>query len=99
MELDKNLSREMINKHGVASQLDVVVEELSELIKEVIKFKRTSSHGEPFDISHLKEELADTIVMQGTILEILKENGISEEDVMKTVAEKQARTRSRYLNK
>ena len=97
--LDNNLSKDMIAKYGVASQLDVVVEELSELTKEVIKFKRTSSHGEPFDINHLKEELADTIVMQGTIFEILKGHGISEEEVLKTVEEKQKRTRDRYLKK
>ena len=95
--LDDKLSRDMIDEYGMNSQLDVVVEESAELIKEVIKYKRTASHGEPYDINKLKDELADTIVMKATVLELLKEHGISEQDVLQRVQEKQARTRSRYL--
>lgn len=95
--MDHNLSKEMISKYGENSQLDIVVEELSELTKEVIKYKRTSTHGEPFDISHLAEELADTIVVSEIVFSILEKYGIYREQIMDIVKEKQTRTRKRYL--
>lgn len=97
MEFDTNLSGDMIEKYGEHSQLDVVVEELSELIKETIKYKRTSSHGEPHNIEKMLDELADVIVMEGTVMYILEKHGFTKEDVKNRVYEKQARTRKRYL--
>jgi NTP pyrophosphatase (non-canonical NTP hydrolase) len=99
VKIDKNLSREMINKYGEHSQLDIVVEEFSELIKEVIKYKRTISHGEDYNIEKLEEELADSIVVQEIVFSVLEDYGISRERVLKKVLEKQKRTRSRYLDK
>ena len=97
MKIDNNLSKEMIVKYGEHSQLDIVVEELSELIKEVIKFKRKTSHGESFDITHLKEELADSIVVQEILFSVLETHGINREEVYKEASIKQQRTRDRYL--
>ena len=37
------ITKKMIKKYGEDLQLDVAVEELSELIKEVIKYKRTKT--------------------------------------------------------
>lgn len=98
MKIDNKLSKQMKEKYGVDSQLDIVVEELSELTKEVIKYKRTSSHGEPYNIQHLAEELADSMVVQEIVISILEEHGITREDIIKIALEKQQRTRDRYLN-
>jgi len=97
--MDRSLSKEMIAKYGESSQLDIVVEELSELTKEVIKYKRKKSYGEPFDINHLKEELADTLVVSEIVFSVLESHGISREEVVEEARSKQARTRSRYLAK
>jgi NTP pyrophosphatase (non-canonical NTP hydrolase) len=97
--MDRKLSKEMIAKYGENSQLDIVVEELSELTKEVIKYKRKKSHGEPFDINHLKEELADTLVVSEIVFSVLESHGISRADVIKEARNKQTRTRARYLEK
>ena len=99
MKLDKELSKEMIEKYGLDSQLDIAVEEYSEIIKEVIKFKRKKSHKESFDISNLKEDLADSLVVAEILFVVLEEHGITREDVIKEAKLKQQRTRDRYLNK
>lgn len=95
--LDRRLSKEMIEKYGEDSQLDIVVEELSELTKEVIKYKRKKSHNETHDISNLKEELADSLVVQEILFSILEQQGVTREDVINTAKEKQKRTKERYL--
>ncbi len=92
------LAKEMINKYGENAQLDIVVEELSELIKEVIKYKRTKTHGEPYEINHMVEELADAYVVLDIVQAVLDDHFISEDDVMKIVDYKKARTRQRYLS-
>jgi NTP pyrophosphatase (non-canonical NTP hydrolase) len=97
MAVDKTLAKEMIEKYGEEAQLDIVVEELSELIKETIKYKRKKSHNEPFDILRIKEELADTMVVQDIVLNILESYGVSKEEVLKMYEDRQARTRQRYL--
>lgn len=96
-KLDSSLSEEMIVKFGESNQLDIVVEELSELTKEVIKYKRKKSHGENFDISTLKEEMADLLVVSEIIFNVLEKNGVTREEVIKEAKKRQTRTRTRYL--
>lgn len=93
----KNLAEEMIDMYGENAQLDIVVEELSELIKEVIKYKRKNSHGEPYEIEHMAEEMADAYVVLDIVQAVLSKNGISPEDVQTIVEFKKQRTRNRYL--
>ena len=95
--MEKTLAEEMIEKYGENAQLDIVVEELSELTKEVIKYKRTKTHGEPYDIEEMAGELADVFVVADIVLAVLKTHGISKEDVMRKVDFKKQRTRNRYL--
>ena len=93
------LAKEMINKYGENAQLDIVVEELSELIKEVIKYKRTNTHGELYELEHMAEELADAYVVLDIVQAVLDTKGITSEDVEKIIDYKKSRTRKRYLDK
>lgn len=52
------LYQQAIDKYGGDNQLNVAIEELSELIKEICKFKRGFDNGE-----HLAEEVADVEIM------------------------------------
>lgn len=92
-----NITKEMINKFGEDLQLDVTVEELSELIKEVIKYKRTKRLGGSYDFKHMAEELADVFVVSEIIYEVLEEHGITREQVDELVNYKFNRTKERYL--
>lgn len=92
-----DVTKEMINKYGEDLQLDVSVEELSELIKEVIKYKRTKRLGGSYDFKHMAEELADVIVVSEIIYTVLENNGISREQVDELVNYKFNRTKERYL--
>jgi NTP pyrophosphatase (non-canonical NTP hydrolase) len=56
--MNKKLYQEVTDKWGVDAQLDVAIEELSELIKEICKRKR----GYP-NINNLAEEIADVEIM------------------------------------
>lgn len=97
--MDKSIAEQMIDKYGENAQLDIVVEELSELMKEVIKYKRTKTHGEPYEINHMAEELADAHVVLEIVQVVLSNNGITPEDVQHIVDYKKKRTKMRYLDK
>ena len=91
------ITKEMIKKYGEDLQLDVAVEELSELIKEVIKYKRTKRLGGSYDFKHMAEELADVFVVSEIVYEVLGEHGVSREQVEELVNYKFNRTKERYL--
>jgi NTP pyrophosphatase (non-canonical NTP hydrolase) len=56
--MNNDLYQLALDKWGVDVQLTVVMEELSELIKEVCKLKRNNGH-----LDHLAEEIADVEIM------------------------------------
>ena len=56
--MNTDLYELVIDKHGVDAQLTVVIEELSELAKEVCKIKRNIGN-----LDHLAEEIADVEIM------------------------------------
>ena len=91
------ITKEMIKKYGEDLQLDMAVEELSELIKEVIKYKRTKRLGGSYDFKHMAEELADVFVVSETVYEVLGEHGVSRDQVEELVNYKFNRTKERYL--
>ena len=97
MELDKKTAQKMIDKYGENAQLDIVVEELSELIKECIKYKRTKTHGEPYDINHMLEECADAYVVLDIVRVILEDHFIEDVDIQRVIDYKKQRTREKYL--
>lgn len=89
---------EMIQKFGEDSQIDVAIEEMSELIKELIKYKRSKIHfreRQAASREHVVEEIGDVIFM----IEYLKYIfSISDMDIQLIVSQKAKRTRERYLN-
>lgn len=88
---------QMIIKFGEDSQIDVAVEEMSELIKELIKYKRSKIHfREKYAASreHVVEEIGDVVFM----LECLKLIfDVKPEEVTQIIEQKARRVRERYL--
>lgn len=88
----------MIQKFGEDSQIDVAIEEMSELIKELIKYKRSKIHfreRQAASRDHVVEEIGDVMFM----IEYLKIIfNISDKDIQEIVLEKAKRTRERYLD-
>lgn len=76
-----------IKTYGADMQLNVAIEEFSELIKEICKFKR----GEG-DIVHIIEEMADCYIMMNQI-EIIFD--IKAKDIITVVEEKLSRLEKR----
>lgn len=56
--MNSDLYQLVLDKYGLDAQLTVVIEELSELLKEVCKVKRGMAHTD-----HLAEEIADVEIM------------------------------------
>lgn len=56
--MNKEVYKSVIDKYGSDSQLTVAVEELSELTKEICKYKRYGNN-----IDHIAEEIADVEIM------------------------------------
>lgn len=89
--------RQMLSKFGEDSQIDVAIEEMSELTKELIKYKRSKIHSREKQASsreHVIEEIADVVFMLDYLVEIF---GIDLEELQKTITEKAQRTKERYL--
>jgi NTP pyrophosphatase (non-canonical NTP hydrolase) len=88
----------MLDKFGEDSQIDVAIEEMSELTKELIKYKRSKIHFRERQASsrdHVVEEISDVLFM----IEYLKKIfNISEEDLQAEITTKAKRTKERYLN-
>lgn len=55
---NKEIYKKAISKYGLYAQIDMVFEEMSELQKELCKFKRGKSN-----ISNIAEEIADVKIM------------------------------------
>lgn len=87
----------MLKKYGENSQIDVAIEEMAELAKELLKYKRTKLHNaekQATNRAKILEELSDVMFMLGYIKTIFK---ISEEEVSNTIADKASRVFRRYL--
>lgn len=96
-EFDFKLAEEMVAKYGELNQLNIVIEELSEVIKEISKYNREKSHGESFDITRLKEEVADLMVVSEILYLVLERHGVTRLAVREEALRKQKRTRNKYL--
>ena len=69
--MKSDLYKKAIEKWGKASQLDMVIEELSELLQAVCKVKRRGDRWPPCgDIESLAEEVADVEIMLGQLKEM-----------------------------
>ena len=88
----------MLEKFGEDAQIDVCIEEMSELTKELIKYKRSKLHfreKEATSREHVVEELSDVLFMVEYLKIIF---GISELEIEKKIIEKAKRTKGGYTN-
>lgn len=67
----QDLYNKAIRKYGVDAQLDMAVEEMSELIKEICKYKRHRKHGD-----RIADEVADVEIMLEQIVFMLNNEGL-----------------------
>ena len=65
----QELFQEAIKRYGADSQLNVAIEEMSELIKELCKMKR---YGDQYDVQKVIEEIADVEIMLEQVLMLFK---------------------------
>lgn len=82
-----SICRNAINRFGIDSQLNVAVEEMSELIKELCKYKRYSNNKDA-----ILEELADCCIMFRQIGFIFE---FSEHDIKEAIEAKAKRLEGR----
>lgn len=88
----------MLEKFGEDSQIDVAIEEMSELIKELIKYKRSKIHfreKQAASREHVVEEIGDVMFMMEYLKRIF---GVTEIEIQQTVVQKAKRTKERYIN-
>lgn len=81
--------KEAIETYGAEAQLNVAIEELSELIKEVCKHKRYANNR-----TAIVEEMADCYIMLEQMKMIF---GLSEEDIKNQMSRKVDRLRRRLM--
>ncbi len=88
----------MLNKFGEDSQIDVCIEEMSELIKELVKYKRSKIHfreKQAASRAHVVEETGDVLFMAEYLKEIFC---VTDEESQKTILQKAQRTKERYID-
>ena len=88
----------MIDKFGEDSQIDVAVEEMSELIKELIKYKRSKIHSREKQAAsreNVVEEIGDVMFMFEYLKTIFN---ITDQEIRNIVEEKAKRTKRRYID-
>lgn len=92
----KQVIEDMLNKYGEDSQIDVAIEEMSELIKELVKYKRAKiyeSENNPRR-QFVLEEMGDVFFMMEYLKHIFN---ISQEEINRIILEKSERTEKRHL--
>ena len=82
--------KEAIETYGAEAQLNMAIEELSELIKEVCKHKRYANNR-----AAIMEEMADCYIMLEQMKMIF---GLSEEDIEKQMTKKINRLSMRLMS-
>lgn len=94
----ENTITAMLEKFGEDSQIDVAIEEMSELTKELVKYKRSKIHfreKQAASREHVVEEISDVMFMMEYLKQIF---GVTETEIQKTVVQKALRTKERYIN-
>ena len=94
----ENTITAMLEKFGEDSQIDIAIEEMSELTKELIKYKRSKIHfreKQAASREHVVEEISDVMFMMEYLKQIF---GVTETEIQKTVVQKALRTKERYIN-
>lgn len=90
INVNKNVLNLSVAYYGQDSQLNVAVEEMSELIKEICKYKRGSQNRDA-----IIEETADVIIMIGNLRQIFN---MTDDEINHAISFKQARLKERMEN-
>lgn len=88
----------MLAKMGEDFEIDVAVEEMSELIKELVKYKRSKvleREKQSASRDHVVEEIGDVMFMMEYLKRIFC---ISDIEIQRIVEEKAKRTKRRYID-
>lgn len=88
----------MLAKMGEDFEIDVAVEEMSELIKELLKYKRSKvmdREKQAASREHVVEEIGDVMFMIEYLKVIFH---ISEKEIQDIVEQKAKRTKERYID-
>lgn len=66
-ERKERILKNAVDTFGVASQTDMMIEEMSELTKALLKYRRAGASGtlEESDLDSVLEEMADCYIMLG----------------------------------
>ncbi len=87
----------MLLKYGEDSQIDVAIEEMSELTKELIKYKRTKIHErekQATSRAQVIEEMCDVLLMFEYLRVIFK---VDDQEIENMIFNKATRVVKRYL--
>lgn len=87
----------MLLKYGEDSQIDVAIEEMSELIKELVKYKRAKIHErekQATSRAQVIEEMCDVLFMFEYLRVIFQ---INDEEIEEMILNKAMRVVKRYL--
>lgn len=98
-EEPEQVIKKMLKKYGKDSQIDVCIEEMSELTKALIKERRTRLYNRENVFAEaskndIKEELADVLFMCQYLCQIFD---FTIEEISDIINEKALRTKQRYL--
>lgn len=80
--------KELAKLNGLNEVMNLVIEECSELIKEL-----TKAHRGMGDVNNIEEEIADVVLVIKQLMHLLD---ISEDDIQRIVEEKVERTMETY---
>ena len=82
MEETKSIYAQAINKFGYEKQVDMLIEEMSELTQALLKFRRKPDSIDV--IANLHEEFADVEIVMAQIKGTLNENMLNQYRLLKT---------------
>ncbi len=90
-----------VDTYGAAAQADMAIEEMSELTKALLKFRRAENNPEEYDIetkrTDIYEEIADVMIMLVQLI-MIYDGGFCEKELCEIVGDKVRRLEAR-LNK
>lgn len=93
-----SIIEQMLEKFGEDSQIDVAIEEMSELIKELVKYKRSKIHFREKAAAsreHVIEEMGDVLFMMEYLKHIFS---IPDDAIQQIIQDKAKRTKKRYID-
>lgn len=99
--LKPDILNKAVDTYGAAAQTDMAIEEMSELTKALLKFRRAENNPEEYDLEKRRqdiyEEIADVIIMLAQLI-MIYDGGCCEEELCEIIGDKVKRLEER-LNK